>query len=58
MEKILATPRSFGKASREPIEMLEKAGYEVILNPVGKILDEEEMKKYIADVVGLSLIHI
>lgn len=55
MEKILATPRSFGKASREPIELLEKAGYEVILNPVGKILDEEEMKTYIADVVGIVI---
>ena len=44
MEKFLQLPDPSEKASREPIEMLEKAGYEVILNPVGKILDEEEMK--------------
>ncbi|BDF72157.1 2-hydroxyacid dehydrogenase [Oscillospiraceae bacterium] len=53
MEKILATPRSFGKADRSPIALLEEAGYEVVLNPVGRILTQEEMKLHIADAAGI-----
>lgn len=55
MGKILATPRSFGKADPAPITLLEKAGYEVILNPVGRILSQEEMKEYIRDVEGVVI---
>ncbi|MDR1801061.1 MAG: phosphoglycerate dehydrogenase [Lachnospiraceae bacterium] len=52
-DKILATPRSFGKTDTTPIKLLEDAGYEVVLNPVGRILTEEEMIEYIADVSGI-----
>jgi D-3-phosphoglycerate dehydrogenase len=43
MKKILVTPRSFGKASREAFEMLEQAGFEAVVNPYGRIMTEEEM---------------
>ncbi|MCL1795709.1 MAG: hydroxyacid dehydrogenase, partial [Clostridia bacterium] len=52
MKKILATPRSFGQAG-DPVGMLERAGYTVILNPVGRILTEGEMQTHIADAVGI-----
>lgn len=55
MQKILATPRSFGKASRAPVELLENAGYTVVANPVGRILTEEEMKLHLADAVGVII---
>lgn len=53
--KVLATPRSFGQSDRTPIEILENAGCEVILNPVGRILSEEEMTEWIADVDGVVI---
>lgn len=53
MAKILVTPRSFGKHSDEAKELLEEKGFEVVLNPYGRILTEEEMKKEIADVDGI-----
>lgn len=55
MKKILATPRSFGKASRAPIQLLEEAGYEVILNPYGKIMSEEELIEAMEDVAGVII---
>lgn len=55
MQKILATPRSFGKASPAPIHLLQQAGYEVVQNPVGGILTEEQMKEHIADAVGIII---
>jgi phosphoglycerate dehydrogenase-like enzyme len=51
--KILATPRSFGKQDKSPVELLEKAGYNVALNPVGKILTKEQMIEHLADAVGV-----
>lgn len=53
MAKILVTPRSFGKHSHAAIELLEKQGLDVLLNPYGRILTEEEMKKEIVDVEGI-----
>jgi len=54
--KILATPRSFGQASGQagdPVALLERAGYTVVKNPVGRILTEEEMRVHLADAVGV-----
>ncbi len=53
MKKILVTPRSFGKTSREPFAILEQAGYQVIPNPVGAILTKEQMIEAIGQVDGL-----
>ncbi len=53
MEKILTTPRSYGKNMPQLFEALEGAGYEVVRNTTGGILDREQMKAMIADCVGV-----
>src|SRR5690554_3146993 len=53
MAKILVTPRSFGKHSDEAKQLLESKGFEVIMNPYGRILTEDELKKEIVDVDGI-----
>lgn len=50
MAKVLLTPRSFGKYSNKPYELLNNNGIEVVANPTGGILKEEEMKNLIKDV--------
>ena len=52
-EKILATPRSYGKGMPELFEQLEAAGYEVVKNTTGGILEKEAMKEMLADCVGV-----
>jgi D-3-phosphoglycerate dehydrogenase len=52
MNKILATPRSFGQVG-DPVGLLERAGYTVVKNPVGRILTEREMRLHLADAVGV-----
>lgn len=49
----MVTPRSFGKTSNLPFEMLEKYGYEVIKNDSGKKYSEEELLKVIDNVDGI-----
>ncbi|MDK2933228.1 MAG: hypothetical protein PWP27_1038, partial [Clostridiales bacterium] len=53
--KVLVTPRSFGKSNPRPIEMLKEQGYEVVLNPYGNIMTEEEMINEIQDVDGIII---
>ena len=53
MEKILATPRSYGKNMPELFERLESEGYEVVRNATGGILDKPQMKAMIAGCVGV-----
>ncbi|MEK4826125.1 phosphoglycerate dehydrogenase [Niallia sp. FSL W8-0951] len=50
MPKVLITPRSFGKHSEEASRILTAHGFEVVTNPYGRIMTEEEMKKEIVDV--------
>lgn len=52
-EKILTTPRSYGKGMPELFEQLEAAGYEVVKNTTGGILEKEAMKEMLADCVGV-----
>lgn len=52
-EKILTTPRSYGKNMPELFAQLEAAGYEVVKNSTGGILDKETMKEMIADCAGV-----
>ena len=54
-EKILVTPRSFGKNMPELFEMLEQAGYEVKRNTTGAILSHEQMREMLADCVGVII---
>lgn len=51
--KVLISSRSFGKINSNPIEKLKSEGFEVILNPYNKKLDESELIELIGDVVGV-----
>lgn len=51
--KILVTPRSFGKNDPSPIALLRERGYELVMNPYGKILTKEQMIEHIRDVDGV-----
>ena len=52
-EKILTTPRSYGKNMPQLFAQLESAGYEVVRNTTGGILEKEQMKELIADCAGI-----
>ena len=52
-EKVLTTPRSYGRDMPELFEQLEAAGYEVVRNTTGGILDKDCMKALIADCAGI-----
>ena len=52
-DKILTTPRSYGRNMPELFEQLEAAGYEVVRNSTGGILEKEQMKALIADCSGI-----
>lgn len=54
-EKILTTPRSYGKGMPELFEQLEAAGYEVVKNTTGGILEKEQMQTLLADCVGVII---
>ncbi|OAA83360.1 phosphoglycerate dehydrogenase [Clostridium ljungdahlii] len=55
MAKILITPRSFGKHSKEPFELLKQKGFELVVNPYGRILTQDEMIKEVSDVDGIII---
>lgn len=46
--KVLITPRSFGKTNPNLFKALENAGFEIIRNETGGILDEKQMIELIA----------
>ena len=52
-EKILTMPRSYGKNMPQLFAQLESAGYEVVRNTTGGILEKEQMKELIADCAGI-----
>ena len=52
-EKILTTPSSYGKDMPELFAQLEAAGYEVVRNTTGGILEKDAMKEMLADCVGV-----
>ncbi len=54
-EKILITPRSYGKGMPELFERLENAGYEVVRNTTGGILNKDQVKAMLADCVGVII---
>ena len=51
--KIVISSRSFGKINPKPIDMLKNAGFEVVLNPINKKLNENELIELIDDAIGL-----
>ena len=55
MPKILITPRSFAQYSNEPYKKLADAGITVISNPVGGILNKDQMIEHTKDIDGIIL---
>lgn len=53
MKKILVTPRSFGKTDPTVFDRLANAGYEVIRNPYGSILTEDQLMESLNGCIGL-----
>jgi|SRR5699024_7957129 len=53
--KILVTPRSFGKHSQRPMQLLKEKGFHVKKNPYGKILTEDQMIEQVKDVDGVII---
>ena len=53
--KVLVTSNSFCKYSKEPIEKLEKAGFEVVLNSYHRMMNEEEFIEQLQGVDAVIL---
>jgi len=53
MNKILTSPSSFGQVGKEPFEILSSNGYEVINNPYGRKLTEEEVIELAKECIGI-----
>ena len=51
--KVFISSQSFGKINSKPIATIKSAGYEVILNPLNRKLNEKELIELIDDAVGL-----
>lgn len=51
--KLLITPRSYGKHSKRPFEMLKETGLEFRMNPYGRIMTKSEMMQEIQGVDGI-----
>ena len=51
--KILASPSSIGQISSTPLEMLKEVGYEVVVNPFGRKLTEDETILLGKDCIGI-----
>ena len=53
MDKILVSPSSFGMIDREPLTILEQDGFEIVENPFGRKLTEEEVVTLGAECIGI-----
>ncbi|MGZ3756170.1 MAG: phosphoglycerate dehydrogenase [Mucilaginibacter sp.] len=51
--KILTSPSSFGQVGDQPFALLREQGYEVINNPFGRKLTEDEVIELAKDCVGI-----
>ncbi|MDB5147843.1 MAG: hydroxyacid dehydrogenase [Mucilaginibacter sp.] len=51
--KILTSPSSFGQVGSAPLDLLTENGYEVINNPYGRKLTEDEVIELAGDCVGI-----
>ena len=54
MAKILVTPRSLTKGGDPALELLKKAGHEVVFCTPGKAPDEAELLRLLPGCVGLA----
>jgi D-3-phosphoglycerate dehydrogenase len=55
MERILITPRSFGKTDPSPFALIREAGYDIVQNSSGSILSKEQMLDAIPSVCGIII---
>jgi len=53
MNKILTSPSSFGQISDQPFNILRESGFEIINNPFGRKLTEEEVIELAKGCVGI-----
>lgn len=53
MNKILTSPSSIGQVGPQPFELLKQNGYEIINNPYGRKLTEDEVIELAADCIGI-----
>jgi D-3-phosphoglycerate dehydrogenase len=51
--KILTSPSSIGEVGKQPFELLEQNGYEVIINPYGRKLTEDEVIELALECIGI-----
>ena len=51
--KVAVTTSTFAQYSPEPLELLRAAGYEVVLNPHGRALTEDEAVEVLRGCVGV-----
>ncbi|MWV55260.1 lactate dehydrogenase, partial [Chlorobium phaeovibrioides] len=49
MSKVLITTVPFGDKNRLPLELLESAGIEYLINPLGRKLKEDELAGMVGD---------
>jgi D-3-phosphoglycerate dehydrogenase len=54
--RILISPSSFGKENPSPLDALRDAGYEVILNPHGRKLTEDEVVNLVLEAKPVGMI--
>lgn len=55
MMKVLITSNSFGRGNSEAIDLLSQAKIEIIRNPYGRLMTEDELMNHIVDVDGVIL---
>ena len=53
MKKVLTSPSSIGQVGPEPFDLLKENGYEVINNPYGRKLTENEVIELAKDCIGI-----
>lgn len=53
MKKVLTSPSSMGQCGKEPFDLLRENGYEIINNPYGRKLTEDEVIELAKDCVGI-----
>ena len=53
MKKVLTSPSSMGQCGSEPFDLLRENGYEIVNNPFGRKLTEDEVIEIAKDCVGI-----
>jgi D-3-phosphoglycerate dehydrogenase len=53
MKKVLTSPSSMGQCGSEPFDLLRENNYEIINNPYGRKLTEDEVIELAKDCVGI-----